>query len=78
MLTTKEKITITGESMIDDISAAGFTASIDSSNPENMTISVYQNNKAVYKENRTKVREDQAEFEDMAYEKQDELINKLK
>lgn len=77
MLTTKEKITITGESTFEDGSAAGFTASIDSQNPEDMTLSVYQNNKALYKTNRKQVRKDQADFEEMAYAKQEELIAKL-
>lgn len=77
MLTTKEKITITGESTFDDGSDAGFTASIDSQNPEDMTISMYQNNKAIYKANRVQVRTDQAAFEEIAYAKQEELIAKL-
>lgn len=77
MLTTKERISYMGESIIDDISVAGFTATIDASNPEDMNISVYQNNKEAYKKNRVQARADQAEFEDMAYAKQDEMIAAL-
>lgn len=78
MLNTKERISIIGESIIDDISVAGFTATIDSQNPENMNISVYQNNKEAYKNNRVQARADQASFEDAAYAKQDEMIAALK
>lgn len=76
MLTTKERITIIGESAFDEGSAAGFTANIDTHNPEDMTISVYQNNRALYKEHREQVRKDQAEFEEIAYAKQEELMVK--
>lgn len=75
MLKKEEKITIKGESIIDDKSVAGFTAAIDSNNPEDITFSSWQNDKAAYKENRTAVRADQAEFEDYAYSKQDEMIS---
>lgn len=78
MLNTKERISIIGESIIDDISVAGFNATIDSNNPANMNISVYQNNKEAYKKNRVQARADQASFEDMAYAKQDEMIAALK
>lgn len=74
MLKTKQKITITGESIINDVSVAGFSASIDSENPEDITLSQWQNDKKAYKENRAVVRSDYAEFEDFAYSKQDELI----
>ncbi len=77
MLKTVQRITITGESIINDVSVAGFTAAIDSNNPSDMTISAWQNDKQAYKANRTAVRADQAEFEDLAYAKQDELIAAL-
>ena len=74
MLNVIQKITITGESIIDGVNVAGFSASINSNNPSDMVLSSWQNNKQACKENRAAVRADQAEFEDFAYAKQDELI----
>lgn len=74
MLNVTQKITITGESIVDGVSIAGFSASINSNNPADMVLSMWQNNKQACKENRAIVRADQAEFEDFAYAKQDELI----
>lgn len=74
MLKTTQKITITGVSTIGDVNVAEYSAQIDSENPENMTLSNWQNNKELYKVNRTVCRADQAGFEDLAYQKQDELI----
>lgn len=74
MLNVIQKITITGESIVDGVSIAGFSASINSNNPADMVLSMWQNNKKACKENRAIVRADQAEFEDFAYAKQDELI----
>ena len=74
MLEVTQKITITGESIIDGVNAAGFSASINSTNPADMVLTMWQNNKQVCKDNRAAVRADQAEFEDFAYAKQDELI----
>ena len=74
MLTTKKKVTITGNSIIDGILAEGYQADINSDNPEDITISSWQQDKAVYKANRVQCRQDAAEFEDMAYALQDEMI----
>lgn len=78
MLKTTQKISITGESIVtvDDknVSAAGFSATIDSNNPEEITLSVWQNDKQAYNANRATVRADQRAFEDFAYAKQDELL----
>ena len=74
MLNKNEKIILTGESIVNGISVEGYQAQIDSENPENMTFSSWQNNKEMYKENRTICRSDKAEFEDYAYNRQDELI----
>ena len=75
MLKKTQKIKIEGESLIGEVSAAGFRAEIDSENPEKMTLSVWQNDKPTYKANRDAVRADQAEFEDYAYTVQDQLIS---
>ena len=77
MLNTTKKITIDGSSVIDGIKVAGFRAEIDSMNPENMNLSSYQTNKAMYKEHRVAVRADEAEFEDYAFSIQDTMIAEL-
>lgn len=74
MLKVSQKITITGESVVNGVSVAGFTAAIKSSDPSDITFSSWQNDKQAYKENRAAVRADLAEFEDYAYAKQDELL----
>ena len=77
MLKKKESIIITGESLIDGIAVEGFQAQINSSKPEDMNISSWQINRELYKENRVICRADEAEFEDYAYQKQDEMIATL-
>lgn len=74
MLTMEKKVTVTGNSVIDGVVAEGYSATIDSNNPENISFSSYQQDKAVYKANRTQCRADSAEFEDAAYAIQDEMI----
>ena len=59
---------------IDGAEAAGFQAQIDSDKPENMTLSNWQTDTQLYKENRDVCRADQAAFEDYAYSVQDQLI----
>lgn len=73
-LTTKKEITLTGESKIDDVVAEAYRAVIDSDEPNNMTLTALQRDKALYKANRTQCRADNAEFEEMAYTLQDEMI----
>lgn len=74
MLNMKKSITLTGESMIDGVQAEGYSATINSENPEDITFSSWQTDKALYKANRVQCRKDAAEFEDAAYTLQDELI----
>lgn len=74
MLNYKKNITVTGGSYIDGVQAEGYSATISSENPEDITLSSWQTDKALYKENRTQCRKDAAEFEDMAYALQDEMI----
>ena len=74
MLETRKTTTITGRSIIDNVEACGFQATIDSENPGNMTFSSWQSNRELYKANRTVCRADEAEFEDYCYELQDELL----
>lgn len=73
-LTTKKEITLTGESRIDDVVAEVYRAVINSENPDDMTLTAVQRDKALYKANRRQCRADNEEFEEMAYDLQDEMI----
>lgn len=77
MLEIKEKITITGKSMIDGVETCGYQAQIDSSNPADIQLTDWQVNKELYKANRAECRADQAAFEDYAYTIQDEMLAKV-
>lgn len=77
-LITTKTITLNGESRIGDIIAESYQATFDSSMPENMGITKWQQDAQVYKANRVRCREDYAEFEELAYALQDELIAALK
>lgn len=74
MLSIRKSITLSGESTFDYVTAAGYQAVIDSANPEDMNLSSWQADKAIYKANREQCRADQATFEDQAYALQDEMI----
>lgn len=74
MLTTTKSITITGNSKIGDVVAESYSATINSDNPEDITLSSWQQDKATYKANRAQCRKDSAEFEDLAYQLQDEML----
>lgn len=73
-LTMKKEITLTGESRIDNVTAEVYRAVINSDNPEDMTLTAVQRDKALYKANRTQCRADNAAFEELAYTVQDEMI----
>ena len=72
--TIKRNITLMGPSQISGKGAAGYTATINSDEPEEMSFSWYQIDKSLYKANREQCRKDQAEFEDYAYTVQDQMI----
>ena len=77
MLKIRKKVMISGQSIIDGAEAAGFQAQVDTTTPEDMTMSNWQTNAQLYKENRDVCRADQAEFEDYAYSIQDRMIAEL-
>lgn len=77
MLKTIKKVTLEGNSVIDGAIVAHFTASINSDDPNQMTLTSTQVNKAACKENRVAVRKDEAEFEDYAYTIQDEMLEHM-
>lgn len=65
MLRTSGRITLTGESVIEDVVVCAYSASIDLDNPEKMSIGQVQKDKDAYKANREECRADYAAFEDM-------------
>ena len=77
MLTTTKKIELTGYSVIDGVNAEFYRATIDSNNPDNIDFGSSQIDKALCKANRVQCRADEAEFEDMAYAIQDEMIAEM-
>ena len=74
MLKITKSITLKGTSSINGVIAENYQAVIDNENPINMNISSWQQDKALYKANRTECRKDSADFEDYAYALQDEMI----
>lgn len=74
MLKIKKSTTITGHSVINGVDVCGYQAIIDNENPEMLSMSEWKNDELLYKENRTVCRADEAEFEDLVYALQDELI----
>lgn len=75
---TKKSVVLTGFSAIDGTNAEGYQATINMDNPKDMSISGWQVNKELYKENRTQCRADREVFEEAAYALQEELIEKNK
>jgi len=74
MLTTTKTTQFRGESKIGDAAAKIFEATINTTNPENLTLNSYVVNYDVYKSNRSAVAIDQASFEDAVYAFQESLI----
>lgn len=64
---SKSKILIESKCVVDGKEIAGFRAMFNTDAPEEMSLLPYQIDKAVCKEYRAVVREDQAVFEDYAY-----------
>lgn len=76
MLSGAKKITIEEKSVINGAEIAGFRAVF--SDAKDITFLPYQINKEACKENRKKLREDQAAFEDYAYNLQEEMFGEAK
>lgn len=64
----------TAESKVDDKVVLNFQANINVEDPKSTTISTWKNSEMDYKDNRIQARKDQAEFEDMIYDKIDALL----
>ena len=76
-LVKNENITITGRSVIDGAEVCGFQATLSTTDPKNITFSSWQIDKEKYKANRSLCRADEAEFEDYAFARQDEIIAEM-
>lgn len=74
MLRTNGRITLTGESVIEEVAVCVYSASIDMANPEKMTIGQVQKDKDAYKAHRNECRADYAAFEDMVLAEQEKLL----
>ena len=78
----RKSATITGQSVVEkmtegktsQVAAEGYSATIDSDNPADMSISSWQIDKAAYKESRVQCRKDKAAFEEAVYTIQDQMI----
>lgn len=73
-LQIRKKMTIEGESVINDKIVQGYRAELNEANPENLVMSDWIVDQAAYKANRSAVRADLHEFEDAVFALQDELI----
>lgn len=67
-----ERVTLQGESMIDDERVASFSCTIDEDGYAG-NLSVIVRNRELYKENRAEVRKDQSEFQAEVWEVEDRL-----
>jgi len=70
---TKETI-IKGTSKVGDAAVKMFEARINTSNPETMAFNHYVVNNDLYKPNRKAIGAEESQFEDVAYDFQDQLI----
>ena len=75
-LQIKKKITIEGESFIGNEVVQGYRAELSEANPENLVMSDWIVNQALYKANRAAVREDLHAFEDTVFAMQDDMLTK--
>ena len=76
-LTWTDAVVRTGFTEINGIKVMRHTASVRVDDPLNMTVSSVKLNKKMYRDNRDICRADAAEFEDAAYELQEQYINGL-
>ena len=68
----KKTITLNNEIKVDDVVVKGQQATINSVT-KTITFSDWITNMDLYKENRVAIRQNEAEFEDMAFEEQEKL-----
>lgn len=73
-MTRTKKLTFNGTSTINDVVCERFSASIESDNPENLSLNFIIADKNGYRDNRKQCRKDQAQFEDEVYAAQAQLL----
>ena len=73
-LTIKDSITRTGYTEINGVKVLQHTCTINTDNPEQMSFNSVKLNKDLYKANRGICRADIAEFEDGAYDLQEQYL----
>lgn len=74
MIKTTKRIVLHGESLVDGIAVANIRAEVDCEHPERICFDTSQADVELYKANREQAHADFAEFEDMAYALQDEML----
>lgn len=73
----KKTVSINANVMVDGVLAKGYSASIDTDNPNDINISEYISNKELYKSNRNQINIEVAKIEDKAYAEQDAMIKEV-
>lgn len=73
----KKNVSIKADVMVDGVLAKGYSASIDTDNPNDINISEYISNKELYKANRNQINIEVAKVEDNAYSEQDRMIKEV-
>ncbi|WP_238906627.1 hypothetical protein [Clostridium sp. YIM B02506] len=74
MLKTNKNITVTGESIVNNVQVVYMQATIKTDGTNNASISKNITNQELYNKNRTEVRSDMEAFEEEVYKVEDELI----
>lgn len=74
MLMIRKTVTLNGSTVIDDKAVENYQATIDSRNPEGISFSVWQNDVGTCKLYRQECRRNYADFQDTAYDLQDQMI----
>lgn len=76
-LSYKDVVQRTGYTVIENVRVVQYVCTIPIDNPKDMRIGITRLDQAMYKANRDTCRADYAEFEDAAYELQEELLAKI-
>lgn len=74
MLNITKTTNFRGEAKVGEAAVKMFEATINTANPEHLTLNSYVINYELYKSNRTTIAADQAAFEDAVYLFQEQLI----
>lgn len=75
MLQTTKAITLTGKSVIDNQVVANFTANVYNDDAGNDTFNTFISNHELYDANKSAVRKDSRDFQDLMYNAQDEVAD---